>query len=75
VVVWVAVLVGCTVEAVARQAGIPVLLAPSVKAGLEVDGTGPQAPAEALQRLVQQLEALETWLHRRLPEALTQGPC
>jgi hypothetical protein len=73
-VVCVAVLLGCTVEAVARQAGIPVLLAPSVKAGLDVDWTDPQAPAEALQPLVQQLEALETWLHRRLPEALTQGP-
>lgn len=74
VVACVAVLLGCTVEAVARQAGIPVLLAPSVKAGLEVDGADPQAPAEALQRLVHQLEALEVWGARRLPEALTQEP-
>jgi hypothetical protein len=74
VVMCVAVLLGCTVEAVARQAGIPVLLAPSVKAGLDVDWTDPQAPAEALRRLVQQLEALETWVQRRLPEALTHGP-
>jgi len=74
VVACVAVLLGCTVEAVARQAGIPVLLAPSVKAGLDVDWADPQAPAEALQRLVHQLEALEVWVARRLPEALTQGP-
>jgi len=74
VVMCVAVLLGCTVEAVAQQAGIPVLLAPSVKAGLDVDWTDPQAPAEALQRLVQQLEALETWVQCRLPEALTHGP-
>jgi hypothetical protein len=74
VVACVAVLLGCTVEAVARQAGIPVLLAPSVKAGLDVDWTDPQAPAEALQRLVQQLEALEAWVQRRVPEALAQGP-
>jgi hypothetical protein len=74
VVACVAVLLGGTVEAVARRAGIPVLLAPSVKAGLDVDWTDPQAPAEALQRLVHQLEALEGWVARRLPEALTQGP-
>jgi hypothetical protein len=74
VVACVAVLRGCTAEAVARQAGIPVLLAPSVKAGLDVDWTDPQAPAEALQRLVQQLEALEAWGQRRVPEALPQGP-
>jgi hypothetical protein len=70
----VAVRLGCTVGAVARQAGIPVLLAPSVKAGLDVDGSDPPAPAEALQRLVHQLEALAAWVQRRLPEALTQAP-
>jgi len=74
VVACVAVLLGCTAEAVARQAGIPVLLAPSVKAGLDVEWSDPQAPPEALQRLVQQLEALEAWVQRRLPEALTHGP-
>jgi hypothetical protein len=70
----VAMLLGCSAEAVARQAGIPVLLAPSVKAGLDVDWTDPQAPAEALERLVHQLEALEAWVQRRLPAALTQDP-
>jgi hypothetical protein len=74
VVLCVAVLLGCSAEAVARQAGIPVLRAPSVKSGLDVDWTDPQAPAEALQQLVQQLEALEAWVVRRVPEALTQGP-
>jgi hypothetical protein len=74
VVACVAVLLGCTAEAIARQAGIPVLLAPSVKAGLDVDWTDPQAPAEALQRLVHQIEALEMWVQRRVPEALTQAP-
>jgi hypothetical protein len=73
-VACVAVLLGCTVEAVARQAGMPVLLAPSVKAGLDVDWTDLQAPAEALQQLVQQIEALEAWVQRRLPEALTADP-
>jgi Transposase DDE domain/Transposase domain (DUF772) len=74
VVLCVAMLLGCTAEAVARQAGIPVLLAPSVKAGLDVNWADPQAPTEALQQLVVQLEALEAWVQRRLPEALTHGP-
>ena len=43
VVACVAVLRGCTAEAVARQAGIPVLLAPRVKAGLDGEWTEPQA--------------------------------
>jgi hypothetical protein len=73
-VLCVAVLLGCSAETVARQAGIPVVLAPSVKAGLDVDWGDPQAPVEALQRLVHQIEALETWVARRLPEALTQDP-
>jgi Transposase DDE domain/Transposase domain (DUF772) len=74
VVLCVAMLLGGTAEAVARQAGIPVLLAPSVKAGLDVDWSDPQAPTAALQQLVAQLEALATWIQRRLPEALTRGP-
>jgi hypothetical protein len=70
----VAVLLGCTAAAVAQQAGIPVLLAPSVQAGLEGEWTDPQAPTAALQQLVAQREALEAWVARRLPEALHQGP-
>jgi Transposase DDE domain/Transposase domain (DUF772) len=74
VVLCVAMLLGCTAEAVARQAGIPVLRAPSVKAGLDVEWSDPHAPTAALQQLVAQLEALEIWVQRRLPEALTPGP-
>jgi len=74
VVACVAVRLGCTGEAVARQAGIPVWLAPSVKAGLEVDWTAPQAPAAARQRLVPPLDALAAWVQRQLPEALSQAP-
>jgi hypothetical protein len=74
VVLCVAMLRGCTAEAVARQAGIPVLLAPSVKAGLDGNWADPQAPTEALQQLVAQLEAVEAWVQRHLSEALTQGP-
>ncbi len=74
VVGCVAVLLGWTVEQVARQAGIPVLLAPSVKAGLDVVWTAPQALSEALQRLVGQLAALETWVARHVPPERVPGP-
>jgi hypothetical protein len=74
VVACVAVLLGCTAEAVARQAGVPVVLAPSVQAGLDVDWTDPQAPAEALERLVAQRETLEAWVQRRVPAALRPEP-
>jgi hypothetical protein len=73
-VACVAVLLGCTAEAVARQAGMPVRLAPSGKAGREVDWTDPQAPAAALQRLVHPLEAVAAWVPHRVPAALTQAP-
>lgn len=69
-----AVRLGGTTEAVARQAGNPVLLAPSGKAGRAVEWPDPQAPAEALERLGPQLEALEAWGQRRLPAALPQAP-
>jgi hypothetical protein len=73
-VACVAVLRGCTAEAVARQAGMPVLLAPSIKAGLEVDGTAPQAPAAALPQVGEQSEAWEAWVQRHLPAAVTADP-
>jgi len=67
-----AVLLGCSVDEVARQAGSPVVLAPSLKAGLDVEWTDPQAPAAARQRLVHQIEALAAWGQRPLPQALPQ---
>ncbi len=74
VVLCVAVLWGCTAEAVARQAGIPLLLAPSVKAGLDVNWAEPPALPEALQQLGGQLEARAAGVQRPLPEARRPGP-
>jgi hypothetical protein len=59
VVLCVAVLSGCTAGAVAQPAGIPVRLAPRVKAGLARGGSDPQAPTAALQPLAEQGQALE----------------
>lgn len=56
------------------SAGIPVLLAPSIKKGLDCEWSDPVQKADALQRLVEQLEALQSWLEQRLPQQLDTPP-
>jgi hypothetical protein len=56
------------------SAGIPVLLASSVKKGLDCEWSDPAQKADALQRLVEQLESLQAWLEKRLPAALDEPP-
>src|SRR5450631_2026239 len=67
-------LVGWPVERVAREAGIPVLLQPSVKRGLDTEWSDPDAKACALNTLVQQLDSLNAWLRSKLPEELGKPP-
>jgi hypothetical protein len=67
-------LVGWSVERVAREAGIPVLLQPSVKRGLDTEWSDPDAKACALNTLVQQLDSLNAWLRSNLPEELGKPP-
>jgi hypothetical protein len=50
------------VSAVARAAGVPVVGAPSIKAGLDRDWNDPAATRTALNELLAQRAALETWL-------------
>jgi len=56
------------------SAGIPVLLASSIKKGLDCEWSDPEQKADALQRLLKQLESLEAWLEQRLPVALDEPP-
>lgn len=63
-----------TPERVATEARIPVLLEPSVKKALDVEWSAPDAQAAAINTLVQQLDALDAWLHDTLPEALEEPP-
>lgn len=65
---------GFTVEDVAAQAGIPVLNATSVKAGLDVNWDEPRARNEALTILVGQVESLAHWLARELADSLETPP-
>lgn len=67
-------LVGWTVERVAKEAGIPVLLASSVKAGLDQQWGGRLARDVAVSRLVEQLDALQAWLAAHLADEVARPP-
>ena len=53
---------------VAERAGAEVLLMPSIKAALDVDWSDSKEEAGALAILVKQLDALETWIERHVPQ-------
>src|SRR6266568_3331580 len=67
-------LLGWTSERVAREAGIPLLLETSVKRALDIEWSDPLAKAGALDTLVEQLDSLDAWLRKRLPEELAEPP-
>jgi hypothetical protein len=62
------------VEEVAARAGIPVLNASSIKAGLDVDWDDPRARTVALTQLVEQVERLARWLSAELADSLNEPP-
>jgi hypothetical protein len=74
IVMCVAALLETTVDKVATDAGIPVLLAPSIKRGLDREWGPDGAMRDAVTVLVKQLDALETWLKKNLGEALSRPP-
>jgi hypothetical protein len=59
---------------VAAKAGIPVLNASSVKAGLDTDWDLPFARTTALRKLLAQVESLSQWLATELAEAVEEPP-
>jgi hypothetical protein len=65
---------GIAIEDVAGQAGIPVLNASSIKAGLDVNWDEPHARNEALTTLVGQVESLARWLAHELADSLETPP-
>lgn len=67
-------LVGCTPAQVCRQAGIPLLLASSLKRALDIDWNDGVEKAAAMKTFSRQLDALQSWLERQLPDALAQPP-
>lgn len=58
-------------EEICRRAGIPLLLAPSIKAGLDIDWSDPKQKAVAVQILERQVSSLERWVEKHLDDAVT----
>ena len=67
-------LLGRSAEQVARETGIPVLTATSIKPGLDIEWDDPQARTVALQQLLGQVQSLGVWLQKELETQLKQAP-
>ena len=63
-------------DEICRKAGIPLLLAPSIKAGLDLDWSDPKQKAIAVQIVEQQVSSLQRWVERHLDDVMTEplGP-
>ena len=60
-----ALALGTDVEEVCQQADAPLLLASSIKAGLDIDWSAPDAKLDALNRLCRQLDRLMAWVAKQ----------
>jgi Transposase DDE domain/Transposase domain (DUF772) len=67
-------LLGWPMERVAQEAGIPVLLRDSVKEALDLEWSAPDAKTEAINVLIEQIDALDAWLRDKLPEEIARPP-
>jgi len=63
-----------TFEEVCRKAGSPLLLASSIKAGLDIDWNDADAKGKALNRLCVQLDRLSAWVEKRRPKQAVEAP-
>ncbi len=68
-----ALTLGTDVEEVCQQADVPLLLASSIKAGLDIDWNAPDAKLSALNRLCRQLDRLMAWVARQ-PKDCVDAP-
>jgi len=53
-------------EDVCRKAGAPLLLAPSIKAGLDIDWSDPRQKATGIEIVERQVSSLQRWVERHL---------
>jgi hypothetical protein len=53
-------------EEICRKAGIPLLLASSIKAGLDIDWSDPKQKASAVEVVERQVSSLQKWVERHL---------
>jgi hypothetical protein len=59
-------------EEICRKAGIPLLLAPSIKAGLDIDWSDPKQKAMAIEVVERQVSSLQRWVDRHLDEPICE---
>ncbi len=74
VVLCAADLLDWSFERVATAAGIPVLLESSIKKGLDIEWSDPDAKTQAIDTLAHQVELLEAWLREVLPGEMKKPP-
>lgn len=67
VVACLATMLSRSVEDVSVIVGMPILLAPSIKAGLDREWGTPDDRQAALEELLRQLTSLRTWIETQLP--------
>jgi hypothetical protein len=70
IVQMVAKLTERTPEEICRKAGIPLLLAPSIKAGLDIDWSDPKQKAMGVEIVERQVSSLQRWVEKHLEEAI-----
>ncbi|MGP8179647.1 MAG: transposase [Acidimicrobiales bacterium] len=58
-------------DEICRKAGIPLLLAPSIKAGLDIDWSDPKQKAMAVEVVERQVSSLQRWLDRHLDDVVS----
>ena len=59
-------------EEICRKAGIPLLLAPSIKAGLDIDWSDPKQKAMAVEVVERQVSSLQQWVDRHLDDFVSE---
>ncbi len=60
------------VEEICRKAGATLLLAPSLKAGLDIDWSDPRQKATAIEIVERQVSSLQRWVERHLDDVMTE---
>ena len=63
-----------SVARLCKEAGAPLLMASSVKAGLDIDWNDAAQKADAINIVIGEIDSLKRFLERRLPEELTRPP-
>jgi len=59
---------------IARAAGAPMLAESSIKKALDLEWSDPEQKAGAVMTVLEQLDALEAWVEKHMPEEATQPP-